>query len=91
MCVPHAADEANARVIPSNIDLALEQTFEDEVDIVVLWLLPCLHGSDDFRDTEDDATFGACGTTYNLIDGDVAESLGYADALHLGECDLKLS
>src|SRR6266536_4049285 len=54
---PHSADEADARVIPSHVDLAFESALEYIVNLVGESGLPSLHRCNNLRHSQNDTTF----------------------------------
>ncbi|KAJ6010020.1 hypothetical protein N7522_005036 [Penicillium canescens] len=90
-CLPHIADEADARVVPANIHLTLEGTAEDVVYRPGPGDLPRFHSSDQPRSFEDGTTTPGVGSTFgDLVHRQLFELCG-ARATDTRECHAKLA
>lgn len=79
MVRPHGADVGDARVVPADVDFALEGAAEEVVDVRAFGNLPGVHCCDDFGDPEDGAAAGgtdACGDVFDIEFGDGLALLG---------------
>ncbi len=78
MVGPHAAEVADAGVVPADLDFPLEGALEDVVDALRVGPLPRLHDGFDLRHLEDRAAARARRPRHHVLDRQVAERLGRA-------------